>query len=189
MYISIPTFVGIYQLWIQDWSVSAVKNCQHSPYQWVLISDHWQSNMKYCNSCWRNVLRVLNEAVCISHHKNLFFFPSPAMINNYSWRQIFRFKITQEKLTCRLNQSYIHFFKALLSRCKGRMYNRLIGPVGRAFANDPGNLESIPGCVITKIFKMVLDTSLLNTQQYKVRIEGKVEQSRERSRVLPYNSV
>ena len=28
---------------------------------------------------------------------------------------------------------------------------------------------------------MVLDTSLLNTQQYKVRIVGKVEQSRERS--------
>ena len=27
---------------------------------------------------------------------------------------------------------------------------------------------------------MVLDTSLLNTQQYKVRIEGKVEQSREK---------
>ena len=30
----------------------------------------------------------------------------------------------------------------------------------------------------TKDFKMVLETSLLNTQQYKVRIKGKVEQSR-----------
>ena len=28
---------------------------------------------------------------------------------------------------------------------------------------------------------MVLDTSLFNTQQYKVRIKGKMEQSRERS--------
>ena len=28
---------------------------------------------------------------------------------------------------------------------------------------------------------MVLDTSLLNTQQYKVKFKGKVEQSRERS--------
>ena len=36
---------------------------------------------------------------------------------------------------------------------------------------------------------MVLDTTLLNTQQYKVRIEGKVEQSRERSSALPYTSV
>ena len=32
---------------------------------------------------------------------------------------------------------------------------------------------------------MVLDTYLLNTQQYKVRIKGKVEQSRERSSALP----
>ena len=43
---------------------------------------------------------------------------------------------------------------------------------------------SIPGRVIPKTLKMVLDTSLLNTQQYKVRIEGKVEQSRERSSTL-----
>ena len=33
---------------------------------------------------------------------------------------------------------------------------------------------------------MVLDISLLNTQQYKVRIKGKVEQSRERSSALSY---
>ena len=32
---------------------------------------------------------------------------------------------------------------------------------------------------------MVLDASLLNTQHYKVRIKGKVEQSRERSSALP----
>ena len=32
---------------------------------------------------------------------------------------------------------------------------------------------------------MVLDTSLLNTQQYKVRIKGKVEQSREMSSTFP----
>ena len=31
---------------------------------------------------------------------------------------------------------------------------------------------------------MVLDTPFLNTQQYKVRIKGKVEQSRERSSTL-----
>ena len=31
----------------------------------------------------------------------------------------------------------------------------------------------------TKDFKMVLVISLLNTQQYKLRIKGKVEQSRE----------
>ena len=49
--------------------------------------------------------------------------------------------------------------------------------MGRALANGPGDLGSIPGSVIPKILKMVLDTSLLNTQQYKVCIKGKVEQS------------
>ena len=45
------------------------------------------------------------------------------------------------------------------------------------------------GRVIPKTFKMVLDTSLLNTQQYKVRIKGKVELSWERSSALSYTSV
>ena len=46
------------------------------------------------------------------------------------------------------------------------------------FANGLGDLSSIPGRVIPKTLKIVLDTSLLNTQQYKVRIKGKAEQSR-----------
>ena len=48
----------------------------------------------------------------------------------------------------------------------------------RLFANGPGDLGSIPGRVIQKTLKMVLDASLLNTQHYKVRIKGKVEKSR-----------
>ena len=67
--------------------------------------------------------------------------------------------------------------------------NRLIGLVGRVFANGPGDLCSVPGHVIPKTLKMVLDTSLLNTQQYKVRIKGKLEQSREKSSALPYTLV
>ena len=47
------------------------------------------------------------------------------------------------------------------------------------FANGPGDLGSVPGRVIPKTQKMVLDASLLNTQHYKVRIKGKVKQSRE----------
>ena len=61
--------------------------------------------------------------------------------------------------------------------------------MGRVFAKGPGDLGSIPGRVILNTFKMVLDISLLNTQQYKVRTKGKVEQSRERSSALPYTSV
>ena len=59
----------------------------------------------------------------------------------------------------------------------------------RVFANGPGDLGSIPGRVIPKTQKMVLGVTLLKTQLYKVRIKGKVEQSRERSSTLPYTSV
>ena len=70
------------------------------------------------------------------------------------------------------------------------MYNyRLFGLVDRVYANGLGDLGSISGRIIPKTLKMVLDTSLLNTQQYKVRIKGKVEQSREWSSALPYTLV
>ena len=41
--------------------------------------------------------------------------------------------------------------------------------LSQVFINGPGDLGSIPGRIIPKIFKMVLDTSLLNTQQYMVK--------------------
>ena len=51
--------------------------------------------------------------------------------------------------------------------------------MSRVFANDPEDQGSIPGQVIPKTQKMVLDATLLNTQYYKAWIKGKVEQSRE----------
>ena len=36
---------------------------------------------------------------------------------------------------------------------------------------------------------MVLDATLVNTKQYKVRVKDKVEQSKERSSALLYTSV
>ena len=56
-------------------------------------------------------------------------------------------------------------------------------------ANDPGDLGSIPGRVIPNTLKMVFDTPLLYTQQYKICIKDKVEQSRESSSAFPYTSV
>ena len=51
----------------------------------------------------------------------------------------------------------------------------------RVFASGLGDLGLLPGWVIPKTQKMVLDAYLLNTQHYKVRIKGKVGQSWERS--------
>ena len=62
--------------------------------------------------------------------------------------------------------------------------SRFIGLVGRVLANGLGHLGSIPGHVIPKTLNMVLDASLLNTQRYKVRIKGKLEQSREKSSAI-----
>ena len=63
--------------------------------------------------------------------------------------------------------------------------NRAIGLMSRVFANGLGDWGSIPGWVIPKTQKMVLDARLLNSQYYKVQIKGKVEQSWERSSNLP----
>ena len=56
---------------------------------------------------------------------------------------------------------------------------RPISRVGRVFTNRLVDLGSILGRVVPKTLEMVLDTSLLNTQQYKVHIKSKVEKSRE----------
>ena len=64
-----------------------------------------------------------------------------------------------------------------------------IGVMVRVFANGPEDQGSILGRVIPKTQKMVLNTTLLNTQRYKVQIKGKVGQSWERSSALPYTLV
>ena len=61
--------------------------------------------------------------------------------------------------------------------------------MSRVFTNGPGDLGSIPGRVIPKTQKMVLDATLLSTQHYKMRIKGKVEQSMEWYSTLPCTKV
>ena len=67
--------------------------------------------------------------------------------------------------------------------------NRAIGQKGRLFANGQGAWGSVPGRVVPKTQKMLLDAALLNTQHYKVWINGKVDPSREWSSAFPYTSV
>ena len=61
--------------------------------------------------------------------------------------------------------------------------------MSRMFASGSGDRGSIPGRVIPKTQKMVLDAALFNTQYFKVRIKGNVEQSRQWSNDLSYTSV
>ena len=50
---------------------------------------------------------------------------------------------------------------------------RKFGLVGWVFVNGPGDRGSAPRRIIPKTQKMVLDASLLNTRDYKVRIKVK----------------
>ena len=75
------------------------------------------------------------------------------------------------------------------SKLRGNMIFIFLALVDSVSAYSPGVLGSIPGHVIPKTLKMVLDSPLLNTQHYNVRIKGKVDHSTEMSSALPYTLV
>ena len=86
------------------------------------------------------------------------------------------FQTIQFNISTQFQRQKQYFFK----KCSLAKFQSVLFGLGvRVFTNGPGDLGSIPGRVIPKTQKMVLDGSLLNTQHYKVRIKGKVEQSRE----------
>ena len=58
--------------------------------------------------------------------------------------------------------------------------------MSRVFSDGLGDRSSIPGRLIKKTQKMVLDADLFTTQHYKLWIKSKMEQSREWSFALPY---
>ena len=61
------------------------------------------------------------------------------------------------------------------------LFQRPISLMSRVFTNGLGDWSSIPGQVIPKTQKMVLDATLLNTQHYKVRIKW----SNPRNKIAP----
>ena len=119
---------------------------------------YWGNYGKFINQFLQNIMRSIRQ-----------------------FKRINKKKICRQKMSIMSNQ--ISIKEEMLSIY---IYIPDIGLAVRVFANGPGDLGSIPGRVIPKTQKMVLDASLLNTQHYKVQIKGKVEQSRERSSALPY---
>ena len=117
---------------------------------------------------------------------------------NFYWLLHFRGQLVDRIYLLRITENSTALLGSLSDNTPGKAMNptplkpssyRDIGPAVRVFANGPGDLGSIPGRVIPKTLKMELDTTLLNTQHYKVRFKGKVEQSREWSSALPYTLV
>ena len=103
-----------------------------------------------------------------------FIFPTDAngVVEAQVKRQIFRCRFLRLTLKKTI---FLSLFGLLLL-----LGNLLICPdidiMVRVFANGLRDRGSIPGRVIPKTKKMVLDASLLNTQHYKVWIKCKVEQ-------------
>ena len=73
---------------------------------------------------------------------------------------------------CNLS-NYIHkFLSSMIANFSVHMYMyyihyykyQLLDLVGRVFTNDQGDMGSIPGYIIQKTLKLVLDVSWLNTQ-------------------------
>ena len=91
---------------------------------------------------------------------------------------------TYRKCFCLVFNQFLELSSPIVDSSYG-----IIGLMSRVFTNGPEDRSSIPGWVIPKTQKMVLDAALLNTQLYKVRVKGEVEQSREWSSVLPYTLV
>ena len=58
---------------------------------------------------------------------------------------------------------FIPLFNAFMYIHKMHTYSHTIGLINRVFPNGPGDWGSIPGRVIPKTQKMVLDAALLNT--------------------------
>ena len=82
------------------------------------------------------------------------------------------------------------FSIATTPRCRGgRYFEFILKTFSYIFNGSPMVRETrvqsqVPS--YQRLKKMVLDISLLNTQHYKVRIKGKVEQSLRISSALPY---
>ena len=53
-----------------------------------------------------------------------------------------------------------------ISTCLSSRFFSFVGLLSRVFVNGPGERGSVPGRVIPKTQKMVLDSPLLNTQHY-----------------------
>ena len=116
--------------------------------------------------------------------KKTYFLSWKSSINKKKNKEIF----WSESVVCVLVYSLSHLFFIILSDLLIISNFFPIGLMRKLLANGTGDWGSIPGRVIPKTQKMVLDTPCW-TSYYKIRIKGKVEQSKKRSGALPYTSV
>ena len=129
---------------------------------------------------WADVVRLLAERYNTKSNVKLGRFRSQLQASYVSSHTE---KLWYNETVCLWMTIYIYIYiqeSAEKFRSWQRLYyaiNQAIGLMSRVFTNGPGDRGSIPGRVIPKTQKMVLDAALLNKQHNMVRIKGKVEQS------------
>ena len=95
-------------------------------------------------------------------------------------------RYTQVLYLIKVSIIFAGIFRLLYKQLPRRYQRDTLNDMGRVFTNGPQDQGSIQGRVVPKTQKMKFDAALHNTQHYKVRIKGKVEQSREWSSTIPY---
>ena len=147
---------------------------------YLALNNSWGLRYHTTQTADQPLLSLLGANIWLEHFKCItFIFTSKKCETIYIYIYIYNFYIILKwrnwyyhRITMtRKSGKHPHVTYRALTLL-GLINNRLIGLVGRVFTNSLGDLGSISGRVIPKTLKMVLDTSLLNTQQYKVRIKG-----------------
>ena len=170
---------GAQPLWVLVFSTASYHQLIWSPTDWIFCALSYIIVQRPPSSCGRHNFALIQPVHGQGNNPDI---PRPDAPVSYTGA----FPI----LTAWLGRRSIYNSISHCANTFGKvMCLTIINLVGRVFANAPEDLGSIPGGVIPKTLRMVLETSLFNTQWYKVRIKGKVEQSRERSSALPYTSV
>ena len=112
--------------------------------------------------CCKHILRLFISIIKVSLVSDIFYFKVLCQSLFY-WNQNLFLNLIKENLcVCVYIYKYTH---------KNMDCIYIIGLISRVFANGLGGRGSIPGRVIPKTQKMLLDAALLNTQYYKVWIK------------------
>ena len=117
-------------------------------------------------------------------NRSVFFF----MRQNFLW--LWRRSLHSIKLYFTIpDASHENFGSHSCFTIKELTWSRAIGLMSKVFTDGLRDHGFNSRSSHIEDSKMVLDTALLNTYHYEVRIIGKVEQSKEWSNALPYTSV
>ena len=122
-----------------------------------------------------NFLQLITILIIYNFFSNLFLSIFFFFFFTISCLSIPRFNHLRYKRLMKKIKIIITIIIIIINLC----HDRAIGQMGRVFANGRGDRGSFPGRVIPKTQRMVLNASLFDTQHYKVKIKGKVEQFRD----------